>query len=1157
MSKKTDSQNSFERKEFGLSSFSIDNNTSVMVLLLLVTILGIQSYLSIPKEAQPDITIPNVIVTTIYPGVAPEDMESLITQKIEDKLTEIGDVKKMSSTSTEGYSSINVEFETSVDIDEAIQKVREKVDLAKPQLPSAAEEPIISEINFSQFPIMQINVSGQYSLERLKKVAEDLQDKLENIPSVLEVKLAGGLEREVKINVNLPKLKYFGLSFEDVIKAIQTENVTIPGGSIDVGEKKFLVRIPGEYKEPENMRDIVIKANKDNPIYLRDIADVEFGYKERESFARLDGNPVISLSVVKRSGENIIETSNRVKEIIRDEEAYFPPTTKVKITGEMSEDIESMVISLENNIISGLVLVIGILLFFLGVKNASFVGISIPLSMFLAFMILQASGITMNMIVLFSLILALGMLVDNAIVVVENIYRYLEEGYDNFEAAKKGTGEVAIPIISGTLTTLAAFLPLAFWPGIVGEFMSYLPITLIVTLFSSLFVGLVINPVLCALFMSLEGDKKLGMTRKGKLTIGGIVGFVLLIFIVQNPVSWSVLLALAVIVYLINRFAFFPIATWWQRSGLNRLIGVYERSLVWALAHRGTIILVSFITLVSSILLLGRFNAGVEFFPENIPPAQVYVQVETPVGTNAQFTDQIISDMEEKVKTIPQFDDIKSVVATSGQKISAGFGGGGSSTHLGTVSISFVDYQEREHDIFEAIEYMRSTFGEGIIGADIVVEKPQSGPPTGKPINLELRGKEMSKLEKLSQDIIRIIENNPVYAKIEGLDTDLPDSRPELRVIVDRVKAAKFGLSTNMVGNTIRQAINGVEASKYRDGKDEYDITVRVADEFRNDLNALADLNIMADKGRQIPISEIATWYIDKSFGGIKRIDQNRVITISADVRSGYQANAVLAEIRTILQQFEQSLPFGYNFNWTGQQEEQQKAQDFLSRAFLMALFIMAFILISQFNSVIKPAIVLSSVVMSTAGVFFGLVVFQMPFVIIMTGIGIISLAGVVVNNAIVLIDYVDILITRDKVSVYDALVQAGKTRFRPVILTAITTVLGLVPLAIGFNFDFIVLVSDPIEFFANNNLYIYSGGEQAAWWAPMAIAVIVGLSFATFLTLILVPVLFSLTDSVTRWGRRYFKGETREQIAQDMGYMGEIMVNGTQVEPVEELLEQ
>ncbi|MDZ7771148.1 MAG: efflux RND transporter permease subunit [Balneolaceae bacterium] len=1115
------------QKEFGLTSFSIDNRISVLVILMLVAVFGINSYVNLPKESSPDITVPNILVITTYPGVSPEDMESLVTRPLEDELAGISDIKEMTSTSLEGYSNVTLEFESDIDIDEALQKVREKVDLAKPELPSEAEDPVIQEINLSEFPIMQVNVSGQYDLVRLKEIAEDLQDRIEAIPSVLEVNLAGGLEREVKVDVNLPRLKYYGLAFGDVIAAIQSENVTIPGGSIDVGNKKFLLRVPGEYDTVRPIEDIVVDAPGDRPIYVRDLAEVTFGFKERATYAELENDPVITLSVVKRSGENILETSRAVKQILDEALPALPPTTNFEITSDQSKDINSMVSSLENNIISGLLLVIGILLFFLGIRNASFVGVAIPLSMFLSFIVLSVLGQTMNMIVLFSLILALGMLVDNAIVVVENIFRYLEEGFDNFEAAKKGTAEVAVPIITGTLTTLAAFTPLLFWPGVVGEFMGFLPLTLIITLSSSLFVALVINPVLCALFMTVEyteGSAKPSMTRRGRILVAAVMGLFLAAMLLSSFLTWSMLIVASGLLWLAYRYVLNPIGTWWQRKGLSRMLDRYERVLRWSLDHGKSIVGISVLVLLSSFVVFGMFNPGVEYFPEDIPPARVYVQVEAPVGTNVDFTKSVVDRLENKIPDIPNNSDIETFLSTSGSAISSNpMGDGGNSSHLGTIVLNFVDYQQREGSSFETMEYVRSNFSRGLAGANVTVQEEQGGPPSGPPINLEISGSDIAVLERLSGEILTIIENDPVYSKLDALETDMPEARPEVRVDVDREKAAMYGLSTQIIGNTVRQAINGVEASQYRDGKDEYDITVRLAEQYRQDLSTLQDLTVV-EEGRQIPLSSVATWEITEGLGGINHVEQERVITVSAQVRSGYNANAVLGEVQAVVDDYLGSeIPGGYRTSWTGQQEDQQEAMEFLSGAFLIALFLIAFILISQFNSLSKPFIVMTSVLMSTAGVFFGLVIFQMPFVIIMTGIGVISLAGVVVNNAIVMIDYIDILRRRDGMDLYEALVQGGKVRFRPVILTALTTTMGLVPLAVGFNLDFITLVNDPVLFFSDIGAYLYWGGEQAAWWGSMAVAVINGLIFATFLTLILVPVLYYLFEKGRRGVNLFF----------------------------------
>ena len=1123
------------RKEFGLSSFSINNRISVLVLIMLVAVMGIVSYINIPKESFPSINIPNIFVVTVYPGVSPEDMESLITRKLEDELSNISDVKTMTSTSSEGYSSVNMEFEPSVDIEDALQKVREKVDLAKPELPEDAEDPIVQEINLSEFPIMNVNLSGEYDEEILKEIAEDLQDKIEAVPSVLGVDLTGALEREVQVEVDLAKMKYYGVTFGEIIQAIAAENVTVPGGDISVGTKKFLLRVPGQYEDPALLEDIVVKGEQRSPIYIRDVAEVTFGFKERETYSELGTAPVITLGVKKRTGQNILETGERTKEILDEALKTLPPTTTYTITNDQSIEVISMVSNLENNIISGLILVVGVLLFFLGVRNASFVGVSIPLSMFLSFIVLSAIGITMNMIVLFSLILSLGMLVDNAIVVVENIYRYLEEGYDNFEAAKKGTGEVAIPIIAGTMTTIAAFAPMVFWPGVVGQFMSYLPKTLIITLSSSLFVGLIINPVICALFMKVDGqENRATLTKSGKRILFGAAAVFAIIALLSSFVSWMMLIVLGIAFWLSNKYILEPIGRWWQRDGLNSVIDKYESSLVWALDNRKSTIGISVLVLISSVFMLIAFNPGTEFFPEDIPPKDVYIQIETPIGSDVDFTKSIVNQVRDRVENLPNYVDVNSVLATSGASITAdpGSSGGGPTPNKGTVALNFVDFQEREGDVFEAMEFLRNHMSDNIVGAKITVEQPPNGPPTGKPVNLEISGSDMNQLSAISERVLTILEEDSVFAKMDGLESDLPEPRPEVRVEVDREKAALYELNTNIIGMTIRQAINGVEASKFRDGKEEYDIIVRLNDEYRDDMSTLSDLTIFHE-GNQIPLSEVATWEVSDGLGGINHKDSERVITVSADVRSGYQANAVLAEVQGVLSDYLEDLPEGYSYDWTGQQQEQDESFEFLGIAFLIALFLITFILVSQFNSVAKPLIILSSVIMSMAGVFYGLVTFQMAFGL-MAFLGIISLAGIVVNNAIVLIDYVDILRERDGLTLRDALVQGGKVRFRPVILTAITTTLGLVPLAIGFNFDFIVLVGSPIEFFTNLGSYIYMGGEQAAWWGPMAIAVIVGLTFATALTLILVPVLYSSIERTRRSLNKTMFGTAEPGIIKD-----------------------
>jgi multidrug efflux pump len=1100
-------------RNFRPTTFAVNHPTSALVMLVIIGILGMISYSNIPKESRPEIVVPIVAVNTVYPGVSPNDIETLVTRRIEEEVNTIPEIKQLTSTSTEGNSSVVAEFGSGMNMEEALRKVREKVDRARPKLPADAKEPSVLEFNLSEIPIMQVNVSGEYGLVQLKDVAEDLKDRLEQIPMISEVQISGGLEREVKVDVDLARLKHYNVAFLDIVETIQKENVTVPGGVMDVGNTKYPLRVAGEFQDARLIEDLVVKTFSGLPVYVRDVARVDFGFKDQDSYARLDGHPVITLGIIKRSGENIIATADAVKAAIAEKQPGFPPTTTVAITSDESKDIREMVLSLENNIISGLILVLLVLLFFLGVRNASFVAISIPMSMLLSFIVLQALGVSMNMIVLFSLILALGMLVDNAIVVVENIYRHMEEGYGRVEASIRATGEVAIPVIASTVTTLGAFLPLMFWPGVVGDFMGYLPLTLIITLSSSLFVALVLVPVLCAMFMKLDGTPNAPLTPAAKWTLLGGAG-VLLAAIAASSVTAAAMLGITAAALIVaHRLVMVRLGRWFQDVSVPWMIRRYEQRLRWALDHRLVVMGAAIATLVGSFLLFGAYNRGIEFFPENIPPSQVFVKIDVPAGTAPSFTNAVTERIEAQLAEIPGLEDAQSTVATVGTSSQWGdlFTGGGD----GTVTVSFKRFEERENDVFATMAAMQERLGDGIAGADFKVEKPSNGPADGKPVNLEIIGDDPVVLRDLAARAIDILRASPTFAKLEGLGSDMEDGRPELVVEVDREKAALVGLSTQRVGNTVRTAFMGAEAAKFRTGNDEYDIRVRLAEPYRQDLGALADLTVVHE-GRPIPLNSVARWYMAEGYGSIKRKDMDRVATVSSDVKAGLNTNAVLAEVQQALTEFGNALPAGYSMRYTGQQQDQEEASRFLFGAFLTALMLIAFVLVSQFNSVVKPLIILSAVVMSTVGVFLGLVVFRMPFVIIMTGVGIISLAGIVVNNAIVLIDYIDLLRERDGLSRREALVQAGITRFRPVVLTAVTTVLGLVPLAIGLNFDFVGL-------FTALSPNLYWGGEQAAWWAPMAIAVIVGLSFATVLTLVLVPVMYSLIDDGAQFFKRHY----------------------------------
>lgn len=1102
-------------KEFKLTSLAVEHSTSVIVLFFFLAVAGLRSYGAIPKESFPEIEVPMIVVNTIYPGVAPGDVESLVTRKIEEELNGISDIKELSSTSVEGYSSVTAEFESSIGMAEALQEVRERVDLVRPELPADAEEPSIFEISFSEAPIMQVNVAGAFGLVKLKEIGEDLQERIESIPAVLRADLRGGLEREVQVDIDLAKLKHYNVSFNDVLDAIRTENVNVPGGSIDVGGLKYLVRVDGEFEDPSLIRDLVIKTPGGRPVYVRDVAEVNFGFAERNTYARLDDEPVVTLDVIKRVGENIIETAAAVRSEIAAARPLMPPSASVQITSDMSEDIGEMVSSLQNNIVSGLLLIVGVLYFVLGLRTSIFVAVSIPTSMLVSFVVLGLLGVSMNMVVLFSLILALGMLVDNAIVIVENAYRFAEEGWDRKTAAKKATGEVATPVIAATATTLAAFAPLLFWPGTDGEFMKFLPMTLIITLCSSLFVALVFIPTLCSIFLRPEGRAKRSPAKRTKWFLWGAAVVAALLVALANPLTAVLLFGTAAGLWFLHGRWLAGVSKGFMTSGFPRLVQWYERRLLWSLRHRVAVLAGSAGALALTALVYARVAPPVEYFPEDIPPSALLVDIEAPVGTAAAVTNEYATRLQVELAGVAGMADVESSVTTvgSGGGSNPMSGGGPGGPEAGRITLSLTDYRDREFDAFATLSEMQSRIGADLAGADVRVDQAQEGPVSGPPVNIEIVGEDPETLKGLADEAIGIVERSPAYPHLVGLESNMNDARPELHVEVDREAASLHGLSTNAVGFLVRAAVNGIEAAKYRTGNDEYDIVVRLREEDRRELTALGGLTVFSD-GKQIPLTSVARWVVDEGYGAIHRKDMDRVATISAEVASGYNSNAVVAEVQAVLAEFTESLPPGYRLRFTGEQQQQQEAQEFLTTAFMAAVMLIALILVSQFNSVVKPIIILSSVALSTIGVLIGLMVFRMPFVIIMTGVGVISLAGIVVNNAIVLIDYIDMLRRRDGLSVHDALVLGGKTRLRPVLLTALTTALGLAPLAIGLNIDFFGL-------FSSLSPELYWGGEQASWWGPMAVAVIVGIVFATFLTLVIVPVMYSLVHSLVSFFRR------------------------------------
>ncbi len=1247
-----------------ITNIAIKYRTTVMVLTVLLVLGGLYSYITIPKEAQPSIEIPNIVVTTVYPGASPDDIESLVTQPIELEVQSVNGIKEIRSTSTEGVSTVIIEFDPDVSMDDAFQKVRDKVDIAKADLPEDAEEPMVNEINVQEFPIMTINLGANYSLARLKEVAEDLEEELESIPSVLEVDVIGGLDREVQVNVDLNALQGYNLAFEDLIKTIRNENTNLPGGSVDVDRLNYLIRVDGEFEEPSEINDLVVKTPEDAPVYVRDLASVLFGFKDRTSFARLqefhredeEGNlyalpdemtrsvQVISLNVKKRSGDNILETVDAVHEKL---DAFpMPNGTQVVITGDKSEFVEELIKDLENNIISGLIFVIAVLLFFLGVRNATLVGIAVPLSMFISFIVLQALGYTLNFIILFSLIIALGMLVDNAIVIVENIYRYREEGHPRFEAARLATAEVGAAVVASTATTVAVFVPMLFWPGVIGKFMSYMPLTLIITLSCSLFVAIVINPVVTGYFVKLEGEKRPPMKRAAKLVSAVVI---VLLAMVLGFANWRTLLVLATaipLLYLLHTRAFKPLGDRFIRSGLPNFIARYRRFLDWMLQRDysvrhamlrntfalgsftggllllllgglvsgvapqaglilmapggllavlgflgivlhtletiylggkasvkgglafgavslavlglmslgsrevglGTIVelmalpavivgvgLIGVLTnrkrrthliltdnrarlltgtlgmLVSILVMYAAEPTGVVFFPDT-DPRQIMVTAEGPLGMNIEASNEIAQTIQDRINELldrnPEVKaNIKNMLVNVGVGGDAQFGGGSASAERSRVTLNIVDYADRAESSQMTLAKLRSRL-QGIPGATLEFDKDSQGPPTGAPVNIEISGEDFDEIVRITKDIRQRLVEASESGTIPGL-VDVTDNlntgRPELKVRIDRERAARFGLNTSLVASTVRAAINGVEAGKYRTGEDEYDIVVRLREEDRASLESLKNLTVLKD-GRQIPLVAIADLELSGGLGSITRLDLSRVTTVTGNVAPGYNGQAVLQQVQGYLAPYVESLPLGYTVKYTGENEEQQESFGFLTVVLLIGVSLVFMIMVAQFNHVSSSFIIMVATGFSLIGVILGLILTRTPFGL-MTFIGVISLAGIVVNNSIVLVDYTMQL--RDRgMDKHDAIIEAGATRLRPVVLTALTTVIGLVPLTFGINVDFVGLLTrlDP-------NFQI--GSENTQFWGPMGTAIISGLTFATFLTLVIVPVMYSSFDSL------------------------------------------
>lgn len=1137
-----------ETNGFGLSTWSVKNRKTVFLIMMIIIFGGFGAYTSMPKENFPELQIPEIYVGIAKPGSSPAYMSEKIAESIEKELAGIKYVDEINSNSVHGYTTIRVKFDFKMPVDEALTKVKDGIDNArsKSDFPTLPVEPNVFELDPSQMPIMNINFRGKNPV-LLKEVAEILEDRIEDLQEISEVDIRGVQEQEMRIEVDRLKAEAVNVTLEDIERAVSSEHQTISGGEILMDGLRKTIRIEGEFENAAELQKIVVKQDDYLPVHLEDVAEVYFGNADTTSYAREFGVPVVMLDVKKQGGENLLDASTKIEEIISEAKAdkTISPSITVSITNDQSNKTRDMVSNLENSIIFGILLVVLVLLFFLGGRNAMFVGVAIPLSMLMSFLILNVMGVSLNVMVLFSLVLALGMLVDNGIVVVENIYRLMDEGLDPFKAAIAGVGEVAWPIIASTATTLAAFIPLALWPGIMGEFMKYLPITLMIVLGSSLFVALVINPVLTALYMKVgENQPK----KKKNLIIAFSLIVLGALIVLAGGMMFGNLLLITGILIILNIFIFYPGTQTFQNKALPKLENRYRKFLIWALkgARPGWLILGTFGLLIFSFVLVGVFQPKVEFFPAN-QPNYANIFVSHPIGTDIKVTNQTVLEVEEKVNEIlaeylkdtigkaKEAHLIQSIVSQVGEGAADPAQGVsmGSTPNKGRLIVSFAEFQfrggvETGDVVKELQEKLKGKFTAEI---EISVDKNQDGPPMPPPINIELTGKGNYKNVILAATDVKNYLEKQAVPGVEKLKLNVEATRPEIPIKVDRAQVRKLNSSTMAVGMAIRKALLGQDISTYTKDEETYDIVVRFKESDRNDLDALLDQKLIFrnNKGAllRIPIRSV----IEKpeeniSYTAVVRKDQIPLVTLSSNATEGYNGNEVVEELKTAMLEYEAegNVPTGIEYKFTGQQDEQAKEMAFLSKALLIAVFLILLIIVTQFNSYSTPAIILFAVVLSLIGVFLFMLAFGDSFVIIMTMIGIISLAGVVVNNAIVLIDYTNLLRKKKREElgltemellpfeeVVKATIQGGQTRLRPVLLTAITTVLGLVPLAIGFNIDFFKFLS---EYDAN----IFFGGDNNIFFGPMSKTIIYGLTFATFLTLVIIPAMYLVLYRFKIW---------------------------------------